>query len=88
MFSITLRRTRDAAGHRQQSPAGFQQETWAANGAWKQRSDESTRIKQEASQIQGPAGADQGVDGRQGVAPARYRIGLDADRKSNASTQA
>ena len=58
MFSIAVRRKRDSAGHRQQSPAGFQQETWAAKGAWKQGSDESTRINQEASQIQGPGGAD------------------------------
>jgi hypothetical protein len=48
--------------------------------SWKQRLDESTRISQEASQIQAPrSGADQGIDGRQGVAPARYRIGIDAD---------
>jgi hypothetical protein len=33
-------------------------------GAWKQGFDETTRISQEASQIQGPSGARQDVDGR------------------------
>jgi hypothetical protein len=50
--------------------------------------DESTHISQEASQIQGPRGTQQGLDGREGVAPARQRTGIDADRKSGAAAQA
>jgi hypothetical protein len=50
--------------------------------------DESTHNSQEASQSQALNGAHQGLDGREGVAPARQRTGIDADRKSGAATQA